>query len=137
MKEGNSVLCGEDIVDGTRGRLRGTHVYPIEINRGAEPPSAKTLAGISQYGDFEYTTDGILMRENTGLGQGKLYNNDTLKKLSKNSSLSTTEASSGFDINHAKHVPKLGPKLSRAKAKVAEVKNSKRNSGKSKFIMRM
>ena len=40
MKEGNSVLCGEDIVEGTRGRLRGTHVYPTKINRGTEPPSA-------------------------------------------------------------------------------------------------
>lgn len=72
MKEGNSVLCGDDIVDGTRGRLRGTHVYPIEINRDAEPPSGKTLSGISQYGDFEYTPDGIVMRENTGIAQGKL-----------------------------------------------------------------
>ena len=125
MKEGNSVLCGEDIVEGTRGRLRGTHVYPIEINRGAEPPSAKTLTGISQYGDFECTTDGIVMRENTGIGHGKLYNNDTLKKLSK-SSFNTTEASSGFDINHAKQVPKLGPKLPKSRAKVEKVKNSKK-----------
>lgn len=134
MKEGKSVLCGEDIVDGTRGRLRGTHVYPIEINRGAEPQSAKTLAGISQYGDFQYTAEGIVMRENTGLGQGTLYNNDTLNKLSK-SSFTTTEASSGFDINQATQVPNLGPKLKKTKVKVAATakksnttQNSKKNS---------
>ena len=115
MKKGNSVLCDEDTVEGTRGRLRGTHIYPIEVNRGAESPSAKTLTGISQYGDLEYTTDGIGMRENTGIGHGKLYNTNTLKKLSK-SSFNTTEVSSGFDINHAKQVPKLGPELPKSRA---------------------
>ena len=43
MKEGNSVLCGEDIVEGKKGRLWRTHIYPIEINRDAEPSAAKTL----------------------------------------------------------------------------------------------
>ena len=43
MKEGNNVLCGEDIVEGTKGRLRGTHVYPIEINRGADRQLQKPL----------------------------------------------------------------------------------------------
>lgn len=126
MKEGNSVLCGDDIVDGTRGRLRGTHVYPIEINRDAEPPSGKTLSGISQYGDFEYTPDGIVMRENTRIAQGKLYNNETLKKLSKNSlNTGTTETSSGFDL--AKHVPKLSPKVSKVNAKAPLIKSNKRS----------
>ena len=132
MKEGHNVLCGEDIVDGTRGRLRGTHVYPIEINRDAEPPSAKTLTGISQYGDFQYTTDGIVMRENTAIGQGKLYNNDSLSKLSNNT-FNTTAAATGFDISHAKHVPKLVPKISKSKTMAAEVKGSSttRNNGNS------
>ena len=49
MKEGHSVLSGEDIVDGTKGRLRGTHVNPTDINRKVEPPSAKSLTGIPQY----------------------------------------------------------------------------------------
>ena len=129
MKEGNNVLCGEDIVDGTRGRLRGTHVYPFEINRDAEPPSAKTLTGISQYGDFEYTTDGIIMRENTAIGQVKLYNNDSLNKLSKHT-FNTTEAATGFDINHAKHVPKLGPKITRSKTTAAQVKSSSTTKNK-------
>ena len=62
MKEGHSVLSGKDILDGTKGRLRGTHVYPIDINRKVEPPSAKILTGISQYGDFEYLRAGIIMR---------------------------------------------------------------------------
>ena len=114
MKEGHNVLCGEDKVDGIRGRLRGTHVCPIEINRDAEPPSAKSLTGNSQYGDFEYTTDGIVMRENTAIGQGKLYNNDSLSKLSNNT-FNTTAAATGFYISHAKHVPKLVPKISKSK----------------------
>lgn len=131
MKEGNSVLCKEDIVNGTRGRLRGAHVYPItctcKINRDAEPPTLTlTLTGISQYGDFEYTPDGTVMRENTGIVQGKLHSNETFTKLSK-SSFNTTEASSGFDLSHAKHVPKMDPKVSKAKAKVAQVKSTKRS----------
>ena len=85
----------------------------------------KTLTGISQYGDFEYTTDGILMRENTAIEQGKLYNNDSLNKLSNNT-FNTTEAATGFDISHAKHVPKLGPKISRSKITAAQVKSSSR-----------
>ena len=84
LKEGNNVLCGGEIVEGTKGRLRGTHVYPIEINRGTEPSAAKTLSGISQYGDFEYTGDGIVMRENTALEEGKLYTKALLSTLAKN-----------------------------------------------------
>ena len=96
-------------MDGTKGRLRGTCVYPIDINRKVEPPSAKTLTGISQYGDFEYKSAGNIMRENTRITQGKLFDNQSLKKLVKNC-FSTTEASSGFDINIAKVVPPLTPK---------------------------
>ena len=50
------------------------------------------------------------MTENTAIGQGKLYNNDSLNKLSNNT-FNTTEAAAGFDISHNKHVPKLGPKF--------------------------
>ena len=83
MKKAHSVLSGEDIVAGKKGRLRGTHVYPIDINREVEPPSAKILTGISQYGDFEYTSAGIIMRENTRITQGKLFDNQSLKKRKK------------------------------------------------------
>ena len=110
MKEEHSILSGEDIVDGLKGRLRGTHVYPIDINRKVEPPSVKTLTGISQYGDFEYTSAGIKMRENTRTTEEKLFDNQSLKKLVKNC-FSTTEASSEFDINIAKFVPPLTPKF--------------------------
>lgn len=133
MKEGNNVLCGEDIVEGTKGRLRGTHVYPIEINRGAEPSAAKTLSGISQYGDFEYTGNGIVMRENTALGEGKLYTKAMLNTLAKNN-FTTTNASTGFDLNLAKQVPNLVPKVMKAKVSVTPMKksnkaqNSKNNS---------
>ncbi|KAK3701233.1 hypothetical protein QZH41_003206 [Actinostola sp. cb2023] len=115
MKEGHSVMCGEDIVQGTKDRLRGTHVYPIDINRQAEPPSAKTLAGISQYGDFEYTSNGIVMRENTNIGEGKLYTNANLNKHFKND-ISTTSASTDFYITYAKTVNKLLPKGPKSKS---------------------
>ena len=110
MKEGHSVLSGEDIVDGTKGRLRGTHVYPTDINRKVEPPSAKTLTGITPYGDLKYISAGIIMRENTRITPGKLFDNQSLKKLVKNC-FSTTEASSGFDINITKVVPPLTQKI--------------------------
>lgn len=123
MKEGNSVLCGDDIVEGTKGRIRGTHVYPIEINRGAEPSAAKTLSGITQYGDFEYTANGIVMRENTAFGEGKLYTIALLNTLANNN-FTTTNASTGFNLNLAKQVPNLGPKAMKAKATVTPVKKS-------------
>ena len=114
MKEGNNVVCGEDIVEGTKGRLRGTHVYPIEINRGAEPSAAKTFSGISQYGDFDYTGNGIVMRENTALGEGKLYTKALSNTLAKKQ-LTTTNASTGFDLNLARQVPNLVPKANQSK----------------------
>ena len=123
MKQGNNVLCGEDIVEGTKGRLRGTHVYPIEINRGAEPSAAKTLSGISQYGDFEYTGNGIVMRENTALGEGKLYTKALLNTLAKNN-FTTTNASTGFELNLAKQVPNLLPNVMKAKVSVTPMKKS-------------
>lgn len=123
MKEGNNVLCGEDIVEGTKGRLRGTHVYPIEINRDAEPSAAKTLSGISQCGDFEYTGNGIVMRENTALGEGKLYTKALLNTLAKNN-FTTTNASTGFKLNLAKQVPNLLPNVMKAKVSVTPMKKS-------------
>ena len=59
IKEGHNVICGKDITQGTEGRLRGTHVYPIHIDRNKEPASAKTLKGISNYGDFSFNYDNI------------------------------------------------------------------------------
>ena len=79
--------ASEDIVEKTKDRLRGTHVYPIEINKGAEPSAAKTLSGISQYGDFEYTSNGTVKRGNTALGEGKLYTKALFNTLAKKKQL--------------------------------------------------
>ena len=134
MKERHSVLSGEDIVAGTKGRLRGTHVYPIDINRKVKPPSAKILTGISQYGDFEYTSAGIITRENTRITQGKLFDNQSVKKLVKNC-LSTTEASCGFDINIAKVVPPLTPKIYKLKPKASEIQTNDTSTNKNQHSL--
>ena len=36
-REGNDVMSGEQIEKGTNGRLRGTHVYGVSIDRSKEP----------------------------------------------------------------------------------------------------
>ena len=47
-------MSGEQIEKGTNGRLRGTHVYGVNIDRSKEPQSAKTMKGITEFSDFEY-----------------------------------------------------------------------------------
>jgi len=57
MKEGHDITCGKDIENGTFRRLKGTHVYGIQINRENEPPSAHTLKGITLFSSFQYHYD--------------------------------------------------------------------------------
>lgn len=98
-KKKHDVLCGDDIMAGRNGRLRGTHVYSITINREVEPQSAKTLSGISQYGDFEYIDAGIMAREQTKLGCGKLFTNQQLDKLIKENAMGqSTSATTNLNI---------------------------------------
>ena len=47
------VTSGEKTEQGTNGRLRGTHVYGVSIDRSKEPVSAKTMIGITEFSDFE------------------------------------------------------------------------------------
>lgn len=47
-------MTSEDIVEGTSGRLKGTNVYELYIDRKNEPRSAKTLDGITSFADFTY-----------------------------------------------------------------------------------
>lgn len=101
MKEGNNVLCGEDIVEGIKGRLRGIYVYFIEINRGVELLVVKIFSGILQYGDFEYIGNGIVMRENIVLGEGKFYIKVLLNILVKNNFI-IINVLIGFDFNFVK-----------------------------------
>ena len=42
-REANDVMSGEQIEKGTNGRLRGTHVYGVNIDRSKEPESTKTM----------------------------------------------------------------------------------------------
>ena len=105
--------------------LRSTEVLNHQLQ--------KPLSGISQYGDFEYTGNGIVMRENTALGEGKLYTKALLNTLAKNN-FTTTNASTGFELNLAKQVPNLLPNVMKAKVSVTPMKksnkaqNSKNNS---------
>ena len=54
MKRENDIQLSEDITNGTKDHLKGTHVYEIIMNRNLEPPSAKTCAGITGYSEFIY-----------------------------------------------------------------------------------
>ena len=63
------------------------------------------------------------MRENTALGEGKLYTKAMLNTLAKNN-FTTTNASTGFDLNLAKQVPNLVPKVMKAKVSVTPMKKS-------------
>ena len=54
MKRGNDLLSSEDIVDGTKDHLKGTHVYEIIIDRTKEPCSAKTPDKITSFADFTF-----------------------------------------------------------------------------------
>ena len=70
MKRGNDLLSSEDIVDGTKDHLKGTHVYEIIIDRTKEPCSAKTLDKITSFADFTFTNDHTIdARELTNGGE--------------------------------------------------------------------
>ena len=77
-REGN-VISGKDIEKGTNERLRGTHVYGVNIDRSKEPQSAQTMKGITEFSDFEYFYDEkqnvqyIDARNQTGLLESKRY----------------------------------------------------------------
>ena len=64
------------------------------------------------------------MRENTNIGEGKLYTNANPNKHFKND-ISTTSASTDFDITYAKTVNKLLPKGPKSKVQQHPVETTK------------
>ena len=58
-REGNDVMSGEQ---GTNGRLRGTHVYGVNIDRSKEPQSAKTMKGMM----FRFRIQNLRRHDQTG-----------------------------------------------------------------------
>ena len=87
-REGNDVMSGEQIEEGTNGSFRGTHVYGVSIDRSKEPESAKTMKGITEFSDFEYFYDEnknlqyIIARNRTRMFESKRY--DSFEKNSGN-----------------------------------------------------
>ena len=85
-REGNDLMSGEQIEKGTNGRLRGTHVYGVSIDRSKEPESAKTMKGITEFSDFEYFYDEhknlqhIIARNQTTMLKNKRYHAGPLKE---------------------------------------------------------
>ena len=80
-------MSGKQIEKGTNGRLRGTHVYGVSIDRSKEPESTKTIRGITEFSDFEYFYDEnkylpyIIARNQTRMLENERYDTSELKKL--------------------------------------------------------
>ena len=118
-REGNDVMSGKDIENGTNERLRGTHVYGVNIDRSKEPQSAKTMKGITEFSDFEYFYDGkqnvqyIDARNQTGLLESKRYESSDLAKLWEHCfENESTGAISNFSLENAQRVKDLPQKQS-------------------------
>ena len=116
MKRGNDLLSSEDIVDGTKDHLKGTHVYEIIIDRTKEPCSAKTLDKITSFADFTFTNDHTIdARELTNGGATLHLKKDKIEKLwpsyISNRCLSTG-VTSEFDQSNAE---KVKPKCKKQK----------------------
>ena len=119
-REGNDVMSGEQIEKGTNGKLRGTHVYGVNIDRSKEPESAKTMKGITEFSDFEYFYDEnknlqcIIARNQTRMLESKRYESSELKKLWEHSfENESTGAISNFSLEYATTVKELsqGPNI--------------------------
>jgi len=113
-REGNDVMSGEQIEKGTNGRLRGTHVYGVSIDRSKEPESAKTMKGITEFSDFEYFYDEnknlqyIIARNQTRMLESKRFESSELKKLWEHSfENESTRAISNFSLEYATTVTEL------------------------------
>ena len=63
-----------------------------------------------------------------------MFDNQSLKKLEKNC-FSTTEASSGFDINIAKVVPPLTSKIYKLKPKASEIQTNDTSTNKNQHSL--
>ena len=86
MKKGNDILESNNIVEGTKHYLKGTHVYELHIDRSKEPASAKTLNGITTFADFTFIYDqsqcnAIDAREQTSKCKATRFTKEKLDKL--------------------------------------------------------
>ena len=128
MKRGNDLLTSEDIVDGTKEHLRGTHVYEIMIDRTKEPCSAKTLDKITSYADFTFKNDHTIdARELTNAGTTLHLKKNKIEKLWP-SYISThclsTGVTSEFDQSSAENVePKFKKQKKGDQTKQLKVRN--------------
>ena len=123
-REGNDVMSGEQIEKGTNGRLRGTRVYGVSIDRSKEPESAKTMKGITEFSDFEYFYDEnknlqyIIARNQTRMIENKRYDASDLKKLMEHCfEKESTGSKSNFCLEYATTVKELSqrPNISTVK----------------------
>ncbi|KAL9956877.1 hypothetical protein ACROYT_G038430 [Oculina patagonica] len=130
-REGNDVVSGEQIEKGTNGRLRGTHVYGVNIDRLKEPESAKTMNGITEYSDFEYIYGNdnklkqITARNQTRLSETKTFECLKLRKLWGHLECESTGATSNFSLEKAITVKDL-PQRQTTTAKKKEDTGSSR-----------
>ena len=76
MKRGNDIQVSDDITNGSKDHLKGTHVHEIQIDRTREARSAKTWTGINGYSEFIYHYENkvcvkIEVKEQTNLPNSK------------------------------------------------------------------
>lgn len=121
MKRGFDLMTSEDIVEGTRDRLKGTNVYELHIDRNNEPRSAKTLDGITSFADFTYKDDHTIeCRELTNTGVALTLDKKKIEKhwpgYITNHCLSTG-VTSDFDKENAEKVEPRFKKKTKPKAK--------------------
>ena len=117
MKEKHNVDSSDAITKGASGRLRGTHIYEVAINRPEGPPSAKTWSGLTKYFSFSYQhgTDGnlksITAQEQGGLGRTNKISKVQVEQLWKGGENVGTGVSSKFEAVAAANVIKLPSKV--------------------------
>lgn len=122
MKRGNDIQVSDDITNGTKDHLKGTHVYEIQIDRTKEPPSAKTWTGITGYREFIYHYNNnaciqIEVKEQTNVPKSKLLKGEWLLKLWPSyicSASTSTGVTSTFDIEDSQtKVPRFQVKAAK------------------------
>ena len=128
MKRGNDIQVSDDITNGTKDHLKGTHVYEIQIDRTKEPPSAKTWTGITGYSEFIYHYNNnnaciqIEVKEQTNVPKSKLLKEEWLLKLWPSymcSASTSTGVTSTFDIQNSQtKVPRFQVKAAKPKKNV-------------------
>ena len=116
VKERHDLTSADDIKKGASGRLKGTHVYEVTINRSEEPPSASTWGGISNFFSFSYSYDaegkfaGLASQEQRGFGKTSKLSSAQMNKFWKGKSACGTGVSSKFEVSEAADIAVLPEK---------------------------